>query len=366
MANNEFTPGLSRSPFQPAWWLRNPHMQTLYPALFRTVPRLRRVREKLNLSDGDWLHIDWHLPRAWANSGLPLVIIVHGLSGSSDSQYVLGMQHAFDSMGWASLAMNCRGSTEPTASLRAYHAGAYADVAAVIAAVTERYADVPLALIGFSLGGAMSLNYLAHQQQPPQLFAAAAVSVPLDLAACSARLDQGFSRVYRKHLLKELMHYWQAKQVALQTAGKTDDATRLATLLAQGPFQRFYDYDRDLIAPLHGFGSAEDYYQRCSPLPQLKHISIPTLVLQAADDPFLAPACFPMLSDLSPSIYLDVSPQGGHVGFVTGKDWRQPVYFLEQRVPEFMQAMAPEQVHHAKLAKKVAPSYQASLAKATP
>lgn len=366
MAQTEFSPGLTRSPFQAAWWLRNPHLQTLYPAMFRSQPALRRVREKLTLNDGDWLHLDWRLPKRWTESGLPLAVLVHGLSGSSDSQYIVGLQRALEQLGWASVAMNCRGATGPNHRLQAYHAGAYADLAEVMQTVQERYPDSPLALVGFSLGGAISLNYLAHEQQPQRLFAAVTVSVPLDLAACSARLDQGFSRVYRKHLLKELTHYWQAKQAHLAAVGDPESSERLAHLLAQGPFTRFIDYDRDLIAPIHGFDSAEHYYATCSPRPKLKAISTPTLIIQANDDPFLAPECFPVLADLSPQVYLDMSPQGGHVGFVTGNHWREPVYYLEQRIPEFLLSMLPHEVRMRQLAQRLPPAYQSTLLKSAP
>ena len=133
------------------------------------------MRERVTLSDGDWLYLDWRLPKSWMGKRQPLVVIVHGLTGNSQSQYVLGLQHALDAIGWASVAMNCRGATgEANDRPRAYHAGAHDDLADVMRLVRERYTDVPLALVGYSLGGAISLNYLALEKPPERLFAAVA------------------------------------------------------------------------------------------------------------------------------------------------------------------------------------------------
>ncbi len=336
-----FTPGISRGPFQPAWWLNNSHLQTLYPAMMRRVMPLPRVREKFGLADGDWLYLDWRLPRTWMGSDRPLVVIVHGLTGSSQSQYVLGLQQALDDLGWASVAMNCRAATgEPNDRPRAYHAGAHDDIAEVVSAVHERYADVPLALVGYSLGGATTLNYLARERTPPTLFAASAVSVPLQLGPCADRLDQGFSRIYRKHLLSELCKTWTAKAERLAQLGDEEVATHIRDRLAQGPFTSFRVFDDVLMAGIHGFRNGEDYYTRCSPRQSLASIRTPVLVLQAADDPFLAPESMPTTRELSPAVHLEISPRGGHVGFIeAGENWREPRYYLERRIPHFLQTM---------------------------
>lgn len=336
-----FVPGISRGPFQPAWWLNNSHLQTLFPAMMRRIMPLPRVRERLTLADGDWLCLDWRLPKAWMGSGCPLVVIVHGLTGSSHSQYVLGLQHALEALGWASVAMNCRAATgEPNDKLRAYHAGAHDDVAEVLRTVSERYPEVPLALVGYSLGGAMTLNYLARERTPVSLFAASAVSVPLQLGACADRLDQGFSRLYRKHLLAELCKTWAAKAERLAVLGDEVAAGHIRERLARGPFTSFRVFDDTLMAGIHGFRDGEDYYTRCSPRQSLASITTPVLVLQAADDPFLAPECLPTTRELSPAVHLEISPRGGHVGFIeAGTHWREPSYYLERRIPHFLQAM---------------------------
>lgn len=333
-----FPAGLIRSPFRPAWWLHNAHLQTLYPSLFRRVDVPARVRERLTLADGDWLYLDWRLPRQWVGSGLPLAVILHGLSGSSQSQYVVGLQRALEAKGWASVAMNCRGATgEPNDLPQAYHAGAHGDLAEVLAAVHERYPDVPMCLVGYSLGGAMTLNCLALSALPKTLFAAVAVSVPLQLDACADRLDQGFSQVYRKHIMGLLLKGWQRKAEHLEARGDRDMADFIRQRLAEGPFTSFRVFDDRLIAELHGFADAEDYYARCSPRQRLSRIGVDTLLLQAMDDPFLTPECFPMARELSPTTTLEIAGRGGHVGFIeAGESWREPVYYLERRIPEFL------------------------------
>lgn len=338
---DEFLNGISRSPFRAAWWLQSAHVQTLYPSLFRRPPVLPRVRERHTLSDGDWLYLDWHLPKAWMGSGRPLVIILHGLSGNSGSHYVLGLQAALEAQGWASLAMNCRGATgEANDTPRAYHAGAHDDVAEIMALVHERYPEVPLALVGYSLGGAITLNYLALEKVPAKLFAGVGVSVPLRLDACADRLDQGFSRVYRKHLLAELIKSWRRKARRLEEVGNGEMAGHINHVLDTVPITNFRSLDDALFAGIHGFKDGAEYYARCSPRQNLAQIHVPTLLLQSIDDPFLTPECIPQRRELASAIHLEMSPRGGHVGFVeAGAHWRQPRYYLERRIPEFLAAM---------------------------
>lgn len=327
------------SSFKPAWWLSNPHLQTLYPALMRKPQPLPRVRERLRLRDGDWLYLDWRLPAHWVESDKPLVIVIHGLTGCSASQYVIGQQVALDTMGWASVAMNCRGATgELNDSVRAYHAGAFDDVADVVAAVAARYPQKKLAIVGFSLGGAITLNYLAREALPANLKAAVAVSVPLDLGACSDRLDQGFSRVYRRHLLTSLQQTWRRKSLHLEKVGQAQTARFIRQRLERGPYKSFRVFDNELIAGLHGFRDGDDYYACCSPLQVLPDITLPTLLLQAEDDPFLAPVCFPKPSQASAKLTIEITPKGGHVGFVEqGSSVREPGYYLERRIPQFLE-----------------------------
>lgn len=341
MTAPEFITGISRSPFRPAMWLLSGHVQTLYPSLFRSPITVPRVRERIHLSDGDWLHVDWHLPVAWQGARAPMAIILHGLSGSSSSHYVLGLQQALAARGMASLAMNARGATGQANDLpRTHHAGTHDDLAEVLVMVRERYPDVPLALVGYSLGGAITLNALVLESLPDTVFAAAAVSVPLRLDACADRLDQGFSRVYRKHLMGELLKSWRRKAVRLAEVGNEEVAQHIHHVLDTVPMNTFRELDDALFAGLHGFDSAADYYHRCSPRQHLGEIRVPTLLLQSADDPFLTPECVPHRRELSADVHLELSARGGHVGFIeSGEIWHQPTYYLERRIPDFIEAM---------------------------
>lgn len=331
-----FPTGLFESAFRPAWWLRNAHAQTLFSTFFRRPPVLARRREELALSDGDFLDLDWCLPAGWM-ADAPLVLVVHGLSGSSDSHYVLGLQAELSARGWASVAMNCRGASgRPNNRPRAYHAAASDDILAVLSHMAERYPAAPLALVGYSLGGSMTVRLMGEQRERAPVFAAVAVSVPLQLTLCADRMDRGFSRVYRQHFMEVLVSYWKDKAVHLERLGDLDSARLVHDLLQRGPFRSFWQYDNELIAPLHGFRDVHDYYERASPRQFLSRIARPTLVIQAADDPFMTPDVLPEAEELSSAVHFELCRQGGHVGFIEGGTPLAPRYYLEKRIPDFL------------------------------
>lgn len=334
--NSLFPPGLFESAFQPAWWLRNPHAQTLFSTFFRRSPLLARRREELVLPDGDFLDLDWHVPEGWQAES-PLVLVVHGLSGSSDSHYVLGLQAALSARGWASVAMNCRGASgRPNNRPLAYHAAASDDVLTALAHLERRHPQAPRALVGYSLGGSMTVRLMGELQEQAPVFAAAAVSVPLQLTLCADRMDRGFSRVYRQHFMDVLVSYWKDKALHLERRGDTDAARHVLERLQRGPFRSFWQYDNELIAPLHGFRDVHDYYERASPRQFLSRIARPTLVIQSADDPFMTPEVLPGAGELSPAVHFELCRQGGHVGFIEGGTPRAPRYYLEKRIPDFL------------------------------
>jgi len=334
-----FPPGVFASPFRPAWWLRNPHAQTLFSTLFRKPPAVSRVREELALPDGDFLDLDWLQPAGWQD-GQPLVLVVHGLSGSSESHYVLGLQAALAARGWASVGLNCRGASgRPNHLPRAYHAGGSDDLAAVLAHLRQRHPQAPLALVGYSLGGSMTLKLMGESADAAPVSAAVAVSVPLLLPLCADRMDQGFSRVYRQHFMGTLTAQWEEKMRHLERRGDGAAAARVREHLRRGPFRSFWQFDNDLIAPLHGFADVHDYYHRSSPRQFLRHIEQPTLVIQSADDPFMTPGVLPDVAELGPGVHFELCRAGGHVGFIEGGSPRAPRYYLERRIPAFLQAV---------------------------
>ncbi|HEX2548614.1 MAG TPA: hydrolase [Gammaproteobacteria bacterium] len=301
--------------FKPAWWLRQAHLQTLWPALLRRpIKNLILKRERIELPDGDFIDLDWT-----EGSG-PIVLILHGLEGSLQSSYAKGMLLALKKHHYRGVFMNFRGcSGEVNRFPHAYHSGETSDLNIVIQRLHAREPHTPLAAVGFSLGGNVLLKWLGETKHDNLLSAAVAISVPFELFKCIERVNRGFSRIYQWHLLHCLQRKMQLKSVNTSQ------------------FQTLREFDNHITAPLHGFKDAEDYYFRCSSRQFLPNIVVPTLLLQAKDDPFMTEDVVPTVNELPPAVQLEVSEYGGHVGFVGGSlPWR-PQYWLESRVPQFLQ-----------------------------
>ncbi len=323
---------LIQSSFKPAWWLNNAHLQTLYPALLRKPPNPELKRERLITTDDDFIDIDF-----CGAGDQPLVILLHGLTGSSQSVYIQGLQQALLAQGLRSAALNFRGcSGEYNHSSRCYHSGETGDIDFLYRTLRAREPDLPMAAVGFSLGGNVLLKWLGEQGNGVQLFAATAVSVPLVLSACASKLDSGFSKLYRASLLRELKEYLHLKQQHLESLGKTEEAEILRQIGDLDKITSFWQYDDRVIAKLYDFANVEDYYQRSSSRQFLQAIRVPTLLIQAQDDPFMTPAVIPDITELSSSVFLETTPAGGHVGFISGHNPFRPEYWLEQRIPEFL------------------------------
>lgn len=322
-----------KTSFKPAWWLNNPHLQTLYPALLRKVPELPLPRrERLETPDHDFIDVDW-----CGTEAQPLVILLHGLTGSSQSGYIKGLQYRLARLGFRSVVLNFRGcSGEPNLSARCYHSGETEDIDFLYRTLRRREPETPMAAIGFSLGGNVLLKWLGEQGGRLPLFAAVAVSVPLVLGVCATKLDSGFSRIYRKNLIGELKRYLKLKQRSLANSGNRQEFEKIERLGDLSDIESFWQYDDRVIAKLHGFEDVHDYYRRSSSRQFLKKIAVPTLVIQADDDPFLTPAVIPDSSELSPVVDLEITHGGGHVGFISGNIPCKPQYWLEQRIPEFL------------------------------
>ena len=335
-----FPKGFFHSPFKPALLLKHPHLQTLFASVNRrTLPSITRQRKRVSLADGDFIILDYKTPATLATDA-PLVLVIHGLSGSSDSHYVIGLQNALAAQGWPSVAMNCRGATEPNMATRAYHAGASDDVIAVFNHLSKSQ-NRNIVIVGYSLGGSMTLKALSELGQHPRLLAGVSVSAPLELEPCAYRLDSGFSMIYRQHLLEGLEELWHAKHQYLLYLGQKVEAQKIADCLQHAPFKSFWQFDDLLMAPLHGFANVNDYYQRCRPNQFLKDIKVPTLIIHALDDPFMSVDVVPAQHDLSPMIYFELAKHGGHVGFIGGTA-NKPNYYLEQRIPEFLGYLVKE------------------------
>jgi len=310
---------IRKSDFTPAWWLRNGNAQTLWPVLFRSrrVEGLRR--ERLELPDGDFLDLDWGPARAGA-----VVILFHGLEGSSRSHYAAGLLNTLASAGYQGIVAHFRGcSGESNRLARSYTAGETGDISHVVRAVRQHCPDRVLITIGFSLGGNAMLRWLAQSPTPAEVLCAAAVSVPYDLSCAADRLKTGFSRVYQGYLLRKL------KRSTLRKTGMPGFPISRATVSGCDSIRSF---DDRVTAPLHGYRGVAEYYHIASSRQYLKTIGTPTLLLHARDDPFMSIEAIPHASELAPSIEMELSERGGHVGFVSGPLPVRPRYWIEQRL----------------------------------
>jgi predicted alpha/beta-fold hydrolase len=319
--------------FMPAWWLPGGHLQTLWNPFCRRAPSLQRRRERLWLADGDFIDLDWHGPHELT---APLVLVLHGLTGSSRSHYVLGLQRQLAERGWTSAAINWRGcSGEPNLLPRAYHSGASDDLAEVIAHLQAARPLAPLYAVGYSLGGNVLLKYLGETGTAAPLQRAVAVSVPYRLDQCADRIGLGFSRVYQAHFMREMVGYVKDKQQLFARQGNTEHLSALERLGSLQGMRTFWDFDGRFTAPLHGYADASDYYRRASSRYFLPDIRIPTLLIQAEDDPFVFRHSVPDPDELSTSTTLELHHSGGHVGFVEGS-LTKPQYYLERRIPQWL------------------------------
>jgi len=301
-------------------------MQTLWPFLFRRTPRVALRRERLELPDGDFLDLDWT-----ANDDGPVVLVLHGLEGSSDSKYARGLLKAVHERGWRGAVMHFRGcSGAPNRLLRSYHSGETGDLAYVVDLLRRREPETPLHVVGYSLGGNVLLKWLGEAGKRAPIDSAVAVSVPFVLAESARRLARGFSRVYQWVLLRQLRASVMAKLVYRPLPF---DGRMLAGL------RSFREFDEHVTAPLHGFAGADDYYERSSSRQYLKGIEIPTLVIHARDDPFMTETAIPQDGELSPAIELELCANGGHVGFVGGEWPWVPAYWLEGRILQKLETL---------------------------
>lgn len=283
--------------------LRSGHVQTVLPVF---VPRARPPQprhERLELADGDFVDLRWY------RAGHPrLAVLSHGLEGSAEAVYIRSMTAALLAAGWDVLAWNFRGCGGVDNRLpRSYHSGESDDLRQVVSAAAKT--GQPMALIGFSLGGNITLKYLGESAPHPQVISGAAVSAPVDLTSSARALDdRPDNRIYLKRFLKTLIAKMEAKARLFPAAIQTQGIRGILTIR---------EFDHRFTAPLHGFLSAEDYWQRASSLPWLDQISVPALLLNARNDPLLDRPSFPEeLAARSPHLHLEAPDHGGHVGFL--------------------------------------------------
>jgi predicted alpha/beta-fold hydrolase len=297
--------------------LFNAHIETIWPALFRKVQHRPYHRERITTPDDDFLDLDWQ-----KQGSDKLVIISHGLEGNSLRAYIQGMANHFFTNGYDALAWNYRGcSGEMNRQLRFYHSGATDDLSFVINHASKNYKSIYL--VGFSLGGNLTLKYLGEGNEHDRVKKAVVFSVPLELHTSCLEILKSSNWMYHHRFLKSL----KAKVVA-KASQRTDlDISQLKQI------KTLIEFDDHFTAPIHGFANAVDYYKKCSSLYFLSGIRIPTLIVNAKNDPFLSSDCYPVLPSDS-QVKLESPARGGHVGFA--QFHQNGLYWSELRAFDFI------------------------------
>ncbi len=319
---------ITYSTFQPTWWLRSPHLQTIWPTLFRPRPRLSLRNERLELDDGDFIDLAWT-----AEQSGPLVLFIHGLEGNLRSHYATGMLQRLQTAGLQCVFMHLRGcGSEMNRLARRYHSGETADPIQVITHLRTRYPTRPLYAIGISAGGNILLKLLGERGDSCVIERAMAISVPFDLAISSRTLGKGIARLYQAYLMRSLRRY-----LGKSTHKCFPPRVRLEEGLAS---RSLIEFDDAITAPMFGFLDAADYYHRASCRDFLPSIQTTTLIVHACDDPFMTTEVIPTASELPECVTLELAQHGGHVGFISGNDPCRLNYWLEQRALDFFTSEA--------------------------
>ena len=314
----------SFTPYTAPSLLFNGHLQTIYPSLFRKV-KIDYQQERIETPDDDFLDLDW-----LTNSSDKLIILSHGLEGNSTRSYITGMAQLFFQNGYDVLAWNFRGcGNEMNRQIRFYHSGATDDLDIVVNHALAKNSYKEINLIGFSLGGNLTLKYIGEQAKdlPQQIKKAVTFSVPLDLHNSCLQISSPSNWIYSQRFLKSLK-----KKVTSKAAKMSGiDITNIDRVKA------IIEFDDRYTAPLHGYQNAIDYYQQCSALYFLDAITLPTLIVNALNDPFLSESCYPVDQLKNhPSVKLEIPKQGGHCGFTLFN--QNGVYWSELRALDFIKA----------------------------
>lgn len=298
------------------------HLETMLPALFRNI-QVPYQRERIELPDGDFLDID-----CLFNRNKRVLFLLHGLEGSARSGYMKGMARHFAAHNWDVVALNFRScSGEMNRMIPSYHSGATRDLDFVVQYINSRFDYEQIAFIGFSLGGNVVLKYLGENNphRPATIQAAVAISVPVDLGGSAKKLATLQNSLYMKRFLRSLKQkmQWKAQQFPGQV-----DVQNLNSI------RDFYTFDDRFTAPMHGFRDAQDYYDQCSSLYFLEGLTVPALLLNAQNDPFLSKSCFPQPQASLQTLY---PRYGGHAGFA--RDFPNGLYWSEQKALAFITEM---------------------------
>jgi predicted alpha/beta-fold hydrolase len=308
-------------------WLPGGHLQTIFPATCIAKPPVAYRRERWNAPDGDFVDVDY----VDGEAGKPFVVLFHGLEGSSDSHYARALMSHLASLGWSGAVPHFRGcSGEMNHAPRFYHSGDAAEVDWIVRRLAEKHKQEAskFCAVGVSLGANALLRWLGESQHEADFVdAACAISAPLDLAGGGVALSRGINRIYTRVFLQTLKP--KCLQKLRQFPGLFDRDTMLRA-------RNLYEFDNVVTAPLHGFRDTDDYWHRASAKHVMDDITVPTLVLNAQNDPFLPAHHLPRQA--SPHVTLEYPEHGGHVGFAVGT-LPGKLHWLPQRIQHFLESV---------------------------
>ena len=311
------------NPFRPAWWLPGAHLQTIWSSIWRRrFPNLQLSHKRLELPDGDFIDLNFV-----GENNRPRVLVLHGLMGSIHSSYALGILNTIQKNGFQGVFMHFRGcSHEPNRLPRSYHSGETKDVTEIVNYLIKQNPVQPIFAVGYSLGANVLLKWLGESGDQNPLTAAVAVSVPFELNKTVESLSHGFSKIYQKNFIKELIQFHQNKFKKIVSPidfGKVES------------YRSLWEFDNYVTAPLHGFKDAEEYYRKSSCRQYLRNIQKPTFIIHAKDDPFTPLDSLPSKVEVSSQVTLNYTAKGGHVGFIAGKFPFKPEYWLDDVIIDF-------------------------------
>jgi predicted alpha/beta-fold hydrolase len=298
-------PVIKNNQYKPPFYLFNQHLETIVPSALRKVKGVDYKRERIETRDGDFLDLDWV-----KNDNPRLIIASHGLEGSSDRPYIMGIAKLFGQNNWDVLAWNCRScSGEMNRKEFLYHHGFTQDVEEVVQkALKNNYKEI--VMIGFSMGGSLTLKYVGENGENlyPEIKGAVAVSVPCNLSSSSKMLALKKNKFYQDRFMRKL---------DIKLREKSDQFPGIIEIKPWKTFNNFHEFDTHYSAKIFGYKDAQDFYDSVQCYPHLENIKIPTLILNALNDPMLTDDCYPESeAEKNQNILLELTKHGGHVGFL--------------------------------------------------
>ena len=319
-----------QSSFKPPPLLRNRHVQTILPFFIKAKNNIPYEKQRLELPDGDFVDVFWcerQSSNKLPSDLVPIVIVLHGMGGCFQSHYIPGMIRALLNKGYRVAFLHARGcSGESNRLPTTFHAADTSEIDFLTHTIKQQNPDTPIAAVGFSLGGSVLLKWLSETRNKYLLNAAVALSVPFDLSGTADTINQGFSRTYQSYLLNRL------KSLAIEKLHNHPAPLNSQQIQS---IKSLREYDNLMTAPINGFGNVDNYYGKASCKQYLKDIKVPTLILNALDDPFIPVHSIPDKNEISESVTLELASHGGHVGFV--KSFLQPGNrYFDWRTPRFL------------------------------